>query len=148
MQIETKYFGQLDVKEEEIITFPNGIPGFIEEKSFVLLPFDEGGLFQVLQSTNAVDPAFIVVDPFLFVKEYQIELDDPTLEQLEIEKEAQVRIVSIVTVKEPLKASTANLKAPIVINQEKNIAKQVLTLQTTYETREKIFNQTSKEEVE
>ncbi|MFC4387024.1 flagellar assembly protein FliW [Gracilibacillus marinus] len=148
MQIETKYFGQLDVKEEEIITFPNGIPGFIEEKSFVLLPFDEGGLFQVLQSTNGVDPAFIVVDPFLFVKEYQIELDDATLEQLEIEKEQQVRIVSIVTVKEPLTASTANLKAPIVINQEKQIAKQVLTLQTTYETREKIFNKTSKEEVE
>ncbi|WP_018931039.1 flagellar assembly protein FliW [Gracilibacillus lacisalsi] len=148
MQIETKYFGEIDVKEEEIIHFPQGIPGFLEEKEFVLLSFEESGLFQVLQSTKGMDPAFVVVDPFLFVKDYQFKLDDTTVEQLEINEEKDVLVLAIVTVKDPLTSSTANLHAPIVINQTKKIAKQYITKNQNYTTREEIFKVTSKEEVE
>ncbi|WP_208587486.1 flagellar assembly protein FliW [Gracilibacillus suaedae] len=148
MQIETKYFGEIDVKDEAIIHFPQGIPGFIDEKNFVLLSFEESGLFQVLQSTNGIDPAFVVVDPFLFVKDYQFELDDPTLEQLKIKKEKDVLVLAIITVKEPLTTSTANLHAPVVINQTTKLAKQYITKNQTYTTKESIFKATSKEEVE
>ncbi|MFD2655570.1 flagellar assembly protein FliW [Gracilibacillus thailandensis] len=148
MRIKTKYFGEVDVKEEEIIHFPQGIPGFLEEKEFVLLSFEESGLFQVLQSTNGMDPAFVVVDPFLFVKDYQFKLDDTTLEQLEINEEKDVLVLAIVTVKDPLTSSTANLHAPIIINQTKKVAKQYITKNQNYTTREAIFIATSKEEEE
>jgi flagellar assembly factor FliW len=148
MRIKTKYFGEVDVKEEEIIHFPQGIPGFLEEKEFVLLSFEESGLFQVLQSTNGMDPAFVVVDPFLFVKDYQFKLDDTTLEQLEINEEKDVLVLAIVTVKDPLTSSTANLHAPIIINQTKKVAKQYITKNQNYTTREVIFIATSKEEEE
>ncbi|MGN8647380.1 flagellar assembly protein FliW [Gracilibacillus sp. HCP3S3_G5_1] len=148
MQIETKYFGEIEVKEEEIIHFPYGIPGFLEEKKFVLLSFEESGLFQILQSTNSVNPAFVVVDPFLFVKNYQFNLDDTTLEQLEIKEEKDVLVLAIVTVKDPLTTSTANLHAPLVINQNKKLAKQYITKNQQYSTKETIFTPTLKEEVE
>ncbi|WP_163578996.1 flagellar assembly protein FliW [Gracilibacillus saliphilus] len=148
MQIESKYFGEIDVKEEAIIHFPQGIPGFVNEKEFVLLSFEESGLFQVLQSTTGIDPAFVVVDPFLFVKNYQFELDDSTIEQLEIKEEKDVLVLAIVTVKEPLITSTANLHAPVVINQTAKLAKQYITKNQNYTTKELIFNTTSKEEVE
>ncbi|QGH34051.1 flagellar assembly protein FliW [Gracilibacillus salitolerans] len=148
MQIKTKYFGETEVKEEEIIHFPHGIPGFLEEKNFVLLSFEESGLFQVLQSTKGVNPAFIVVDPFLFMKDYQFKLGDLTIEQLEIKEEKDVLVLAIVTVKDPLVTSTANLNAPIVINQTKKLAKQYITKNQKYTTRDEIFKQTSKEEVD
>src|SRR5699024_3169390 len=148
MQIKTKYFGEIEVKEEEVLHFPNGIPGFVEEKDFVLLNFEENGLFQVLQSTKEADPAFVVVDPFLFEKDYQLELDDITIEQLQIKEEKDVLVYALVTVKDPLSTSTANLHAPIVINQTKKLAKQYITNNPNYTTRDSIFNPSSKEEVD
>lgn len=148
MKINTKYFGEIEVKEEEVFQFPNGIPGFVEEKDFVLLSFEENGLFQVLQSTNDTDPAFVVVDPFLFEKDYQLELDDITIEQLQIKEEKDVLVYALVTVKDPLSTSTANLHAPIVINQTKKLAKQYITNNQNYTTRESIFEPSSKEEVD
>lgn len=32
MIIHTKYHGQMNIKEEQIILFESGIPGFLEEK--------------------------------------------------------------------------------------------------------------------
>ncbi|MDX8044600.1 flagellar assembly protein FliW [Gracilibacillus sp. S3-1-1] len=148
MQINTKYFGEIDVKEEEVIHFPQGIPGFSEEKQFVLLSFEENGLFQVLQSTNHVHPAFVVVDPFLFKQDYQFELDEPTQEQLAIKTQEDLLTLAIVTVKDPLTTSTANLQAPIIINQTKKLAKQYITKSEQYTTRETIFTQASQKEVD
>ena len=39
MKFETKYFGTVEVPPDEVITFPNGLFGFEEERSFLLLPF-------------------------------------------------------------------------------------------------------------
>lgn len=143
MRIETKYFGVVEMKEEDIIRFPQGIPGFLDEKDFVLLNFEESGLFQVLQSIHQQNPAFVVIDPFLFVEDYQFKLDDATINQLSIEKKEEVRALSIVTVREPLTTSTANLQAPVIINQSNKQAKQLVTMHSKYTTREAIFQQSS-----
>ncbi|SER40768.1 flagellar assembly factor FliW [Gracilibacillus ureilyticus] len=143
MRIETKYFGEVEVNESEIIIFPQGIPGFQGENKFILQSFEEGGLFQILQSTNNIDPAFVVVDPFLFVNDYQFKLDEATIEQLQIKLKEDVRVLAIVTVKEPLTSSTANLQAPVVINTQNNHAKQLISIKSNYLTREAIFQQTS-----
>ncbi|WP_054787089.1 flagellar assembly protein FliW [Gracilibacillus dipsosauri] len=143
MRIETKYFGVVEIKEEDIIRFPQGIPGFLDEKDFVLLNFEESGLFQVLQSIHQQNPAFVVIDPFLFVKDYQFKLDDATINQLSIEKKEEVRALSIVTVREPLTTSTANLQAPVIINQSNKQAKQLVAMHSKYTTREAIFQQSS-----
>ncbi|KAB8139479.1 flagellar assembly protein FliW [Gracilibacillus oryzae] len=148
MRIETKYFGEVEVNEAEIITFPQGIPGFQEEKEFILQSFEEGGLFQILQSTANIDPAFVVVDPFLFVQDYEFKLDDATMKQLQIKQKEDVRVLAIVTVKEPLTKSTANLQAPVVMNHSNKYAKQLISLKSNYKTREAIFQQTSTKEEE
>ncbi|UOQ85172.1 flagellar assembly protein FliW [Gracilibacillus salinarum] len=143
MQMQTKYFGDIEVQQHQMIDFPQGIPGFLDEKEFVLLDFDESGLFQVLQSTNAIDPAFIVINPFLYVKDYEVDIDDNTLNSLEIQEQKQVEIRTIITVKDPLTASTANLQAPIIINSDNRLAKQYITNEKHYSTAEKIFQNTS-----
>ncbi len=149
MNIETKYQGTVEINDENIITFSKGIPAFEEEKQFVLLPLEEGTPFFVLQSTATTDVAFIVLNPFEVVSNYQIKLPDATLEMLEIEKEEDVATFVVLTVKEPFAETTANLQGPIIINVNKQKGKQLLLSDTDYQTKHPIFKeaalQTTKE---
>lgn len=141
MQLETKYNGTIEINDKQIITFEQGIPAFEEETSFLLLPFEEGTPFFVLQSTKTVDVAFIIIDPFQYVPNYKVKLPDATIEQLEIEKEEDVAIFVILTIREPFTDTTANLQAPIIINAKKQKGKQLLMSQSPYKTRHDIFKQ-------
>lgn len=149
MQIETKYQGTFEIKEESIITFSKGIPAFEDEKKFVLLPLEEGTPFFVLQSISTTDVAFIVLNPFEFVSNYQVKLPDVTLDMLEIEKEEDVATFVVLTVKEPFSETTANLQGPIIINVNKQLGKQLLLSDSDYKTKHPIFKeaalQTAKE---
>ncbi|MFA9458575.1 flagellar assembly protein FliW [Halalkalibacter sp. AB-rgal2] len=144
MKIKTKYIGEIDVKDEQIITFPTGIPAFDDETSFVLHPFDEQSPFLVLQSTKSVEIAFILVNPFDFVPNYEVKLQESTKEQLNIEKPEEVSTYVLLTVKEPFAETTANLQGPIIINVRTNKAKQILMSDSSYTTKHQIFKQATK----
>ncbi|GGM35427.1 flagellar assembly factor FliW [Paraliobacillus quinghaiensis] len=139
MQIQTKYFGELTINEDALIQFPHGIPGFLTEKAFVLLPLEEDSVFYVLQSTQTKELAFVVVNPFHFTKGYELNLDDNTIESLQITSEQDVQVFVIMSLKEPFQTSTANLQAPVIINHKKQIAKQYITNSKRYTTKEAIF---------
>lgn len=148
MKIKTSYFGEVKIDEKDIIYFEQGLPGFLEEKEFVLLSFDEPLAFQVLQSVSTETLAFIVVFPFDFKKDYKVDLNDHILEQLKIETEDDVLILSIVTLKDHLNISTANLQAPIIINRHSRLGKQYIMHESSFSTKEKIFNSSIMKEEE
>ena len=127
MKIQTKYFGEVTIYEADIITFPNGILGFPDEKKFILLDIPDNPSFLVLQSINDANIAFIVIPPHQLYQDYELKVDDTTLELLEIESEKDVTLLSIVTLKENFTDSTINLQAPIIINHNKKLAKQYIT---------------------
>ncbi|GEM01717.1 flagellar assembly factor FliW [Halolactibacillus halophilus] len=145
MKIKTKYFDEVEINEEDIITFQNGLPGFLEEKQFVLMNLEET-VFQVLQSVTTKALAFIVVNPFGFKSDYSFELDDQVVEQLKIESSDDVSILSIVTLRDTLAASTANLKAPLVINVKEKEGKQYIIQKTDDSTKEYIFKTVNQKE--
>ncbi|MFD2615836.1 flagellar assembly protein FliW [Terrilactibacillus laevilacticus] len=136
MNIETKYFGKQAIHENEIISFPQGIPGFLEEKAFIIQPFGEA--FFILQSIKDPQVAFVVTSPFIYFKDYEVDLPDPLIEQLEINDAKEVGVFVIVHIHDPFKDSTVNLKAPIIINQRKQIGKQYIINDTTYKTRQRL----------
>ncbi|MCL7746736.1 flagellar assembly protein FliW [Halalkalibacter alkaliphilus] len=141
MKLETKYQGQIDVNEKRFILFDKGIPAFENETSFVLLPFEEGTPFFVLQSTKTPEVAFILISPFDFVPGYQVKLPDSTLEVLEIDKAEDVATFVMLTVKEPFNDTTANLQAPVIINANKQKGKQLLMSDSSYQTKHAIFKE-------
>ena len=143
MKINTKYHGDIEVKPEDILTFDNGIPGFGEEKQFVLLPLPENEWFHILQSVTTHQLGFVVTDPFVFFKDYDFELDQASVELLEHPAEKEVQVLSILTVRETLHQSTANLQAPIIINLANRKGKQVILTNTDYQTKHLIFAQTA-----
>lgn len=141
MKIKTKYHGEITIEEKDIIQFKQGIPGFLDEKQFVMTPLDETGLYHILQSVHTAGIAFIITNPFHFFNTYEFDLDDVTMEKLEIESEQDIAIYSILTVQDVFEQSTINLQAPIVMNHRKRLGKQVILTNTSYQTKHKFINQ-------
>ncbi|MEM1502950.1 flagellar assembly protein FliW [Domibacillus sp. 8LH] len=139
MKIETKYHGEKEIKNEDIITFSSGIPGFESEKEFTLLSFPDNDVFYALQSISTPSLSFVVTDPFSFFIDYNVQIDDATIEALSIEKEEDVTLLNILTVRDPFEETTANLQAPLVINKKTNSARQLILTGTPYETRHSLF---------
>ncbi|MEC2077887.1 flagellar assembly protein FliW [Metabacillus fastidiosus] len=142
MIIETKYHGEVEIEANEIITFEHGIPGFLDEKEFILLPLEEGSPYLILQSKKTNELGFIVVNPFLFFKDYEFDLSEADEAVLKLKSENDVELYCILTIKEPFELSTANLQAPIIINSKTKLAKQVILNDQKYVTRHNIFVKT------
>ncbi|OES46051.1 flagellar assembly protein FliW [Domibacillus iocasae] len=139
MKIKTKYHGEKEIKQEDILTFSSGVPSFENEKKFVLLAFPDNNIFYALQSVSTPDLSFVVTDPFSFFIDYNVKIDDATIDALAIEKEEDVTLLNILTVRDPFEETTANLQAPVVINKKTRSGRQLILTGTPYETRHNLF---------
>lgn len=135
MKVQTAYFGEVEIDSSHILNFEHGIPGFEEEKQFIVLPIEEESAFQVLQSIQTATLSFIVIDPYTVAIGYSFDLDDASVHTLQINSEKEVAVFTIVTLKDTLAESTVNLKAPIVINTANKKAKQVILNNEAYSIR-------------
>jgi flagellar assembly factor FliW len=134
MKLQTKFEESIEIQESDIIRFEQGLPGFEDEKQFVLLPM-EGTPFSILQSVATTELAFVTADPFVFFKEYDFELSTSDQEQLKVKKPEEVSVQVIVTVADQFEKSTANLQAPVIINKKQSIGKQLVLTDFEYKTR-------------
>lgn len=133
MIIETSRFGQLEVDEERLITFPDGILGFPEDSRYALVQTGEGSAFYWLQSVTRPELAFVVCDPRLFVSDYKVpvKLEDLQLIDLADMENAQVFII-VNKVDETL---TGNFQGPLVVNVANRLGKQLVLSDKRYLTR-------------
>lgn len=142
MKLNTTNFGQIDIDEEKIIHFKEGILGFEVEKEFIIIyNEDEENPFQWLQSIKSPDLAFVIINPFTVFEDYEITISDAVQKKLNIEDEKDVAIYSIVVVPEDLKKMTVNLAGPIIININKRLGKQVILDDSRYTTKHYVFKQ-------
>jgi flagellar assembly factor FliW len=137
MKIETKYFGALELEKKDCIEFPAGLPGFESYHRFVLLPVDELGTYFALQSVEEAGLSLIVTNPYLFYKDYEVDIDE---EDLGIERPENVAVYNVVTLRDPFEMSTLNLQAPIVINTPKGTAKQLILNHPDYKTKHPLIS--------
>lgn len=140
MQIETKFHGKMDVNEKNVWQLPKGMPGFEEEKDFVLLPIEGNNVFQVLQSVGTPEVAFIVGNPYSFTEDYSFKIDEPTIELLKVEQAEDIFVLGIVSLKEPFDASTINLQAPLIFHTKNKTAKQMILNDDIFSLRHPIGN--------
>lgn len=141
MKLQTTRLGEIEVYPDQIITFPKGILSFEEYKQFAILPAEENeeNPFFFLQSTEEESLCFFMLDTFIFFTEYNIELDEPTIKDLEITSPEEILIFTIVTAKESLKEATTNLKGPIIVNIKKKLGKQILLDKGDYLIKQPLF---------
>ncbi|MEL1136143.1 flagellar assembly protein FliW [Desulfitobacterium sp. THU1] len=139
MKIDTTRFGTLEVSEKQIIHFPEGIPGFLNEKAFVHLPHEPESPFSFLQSTMEANLSFLLVNPFAFIQDYEFSLEEKVTEELGVSEENPPQVFVIATVRENIKDMSVNLLAPIVVNESKGIARQVILDKPEYAIRHRLF---------
>lgn len=148
MQLQTALLGELEIDENHIITFPEALPGFAEEREFVLIPLAENSPFGYLQSIKTMDLCLVVADPFAFFVDYEIELDAESLIKLKIiDGKTNFALYNILTIPEDFKQTTANLLAPIIINADKKTGLQFIASNSDYTTKHFIFPQKTSENI-
>ncbi|PAK47139.1 flagellar assembly protein FliW [Priestia megaterium] len=139
MKISTSYHGDIEIDNQQTLTFNQGIPGFLEETEFVILPLPEAQAFQVLQSIQTKEVAFIITDPFQFFLDYDFQLEPQEIEKLQLQQVEDAAVYVLLTMSNSVEKITANLQAPVIINTKKQLAKQVILMNTAYETKHRLF---------
>ena len=148
MKLTTKNFGDIDIDENKIISFADGIPGFPDDDKYVLLndDLDENGEespFLWMQSVKDGDICFILIDALTIFSDYDPQVDkDDLLDLGDYEKDGY-NIYNIAKFPSETKDATVNLKAPIVVNYSAKLGKQVVCMNEEYTVRHKIFGSTS-----
>jgi flagellar assembly factor FliW len=147
MKLVTSRFGEIAIEQEKLLTFTQGIPGFEDKRSFIMLQPDLEIPFTFMQSAEDGNLAFLVTDPFLYFPEYQFDLPEGTQEELEIKNPEDIMIRSIVSIHSETNEFALNLLGPIIVNTQRKIGKQVILHQSSYKTKHPIkLEERTKEE--
>ena len=147
MKLQTKYFGQIDYDEEDILSFSSGLFGFEEEQQFLLLPFDgSDGNMLCLQSVATPALAFVAMNPFSLLADYSPVLQSGELSALGVKENHDLAYYVLCVVKNPVSDSTVNLKCPVAVNPATRVACQVILETDRYEMRHPLAQFGRKEE--
>lgn len=141
MKLNTARFGEYEYRQEDVLTFPKGIFGFPDEKEFLLLTQFSEEPFMWLQSVHSPQLAFVLLDPWVVMSEYKIDLSEDVKRALKIVSKDQVMVMGIVVIPDDPKLMTINLRAPIVMNVKDRLAEQVILPDDLYPIRYKIFSE-------
>lgn len=131
MKIKTKPYGEIEVNEKQRVHISEGIIGFEGISHYYLIDSKEGP-FYWLQAEGEPGLAFLLVDPRIFMNNYQLEVKDSDLALLNIENKEDLLDFAIVTVPEEHSKISANLMGPIIINRKTRKAKQVISENDEY----------------
>jgi len=137
--IQTSRFGQVQLNNEDVITFAEGLLGFQDLRTFVLLDDPNDDIFAWLQSCESPAIAFPVLEPELFSETYKINLSKSDLEVLQMPDSKRARAFCIITIPDDPTLMTANMKAPLVVNVDKKRARQCVLQDNNLAIREPIF---------
>ena len=129
MRVKTRMFGEIEIAEEKIITFPNGIIGFADMTKFTLIFDEEQGStagIRWLQSLDEPGFAMPVMDPLTVKEDYNPEVDDELLKNIGKVTADNILVLVTVTVPSDLTKMSVNLQGPIIINVDECKACQVI----------------------
>lgn len=137
---DTLRFGPIEVEDEKVIHFPEGIPAFEQEHEFVIIPYDEESPYVFLQSLKTPDLAFLMTMPFIFFPDYEFELDDENQQKLGLERQEDMLLYVLLTIPQGrVQDMTANLVAPLVINVANQQGRQLVLEHSPYQTKHRLF---------
>lgn len=146
MKLKTRHFGEINIDEDKIIEFEEGLPGFPDDKQFILLEnlddvAEDGarGVFYWLQSTSDGNVAFILMDACSVMPHYNPLVNRDEIASLGEYDEEEYLIYNVVVLPDKVKNMSVNLLAPVVINPNTRRGKQVIALNDEYTVHHMVF---------
>jgi flagellar assembly factor FliW len=135
LKIKTTRFGTITIGEEMIIAMPFGMLGFPDKKRFVILQHKENSPFFWYQSVDDPALAFVIMSPFLFKADYNVDVED-IVRQMSWDKEKEKNNLELYVVVNIPRGSpdrmTANLIGPILVNNKTRQAVQMVIANSPY----------------
>lgn len=132
--VASRVLGEIEVAHESTLTFPAGVLGFPEAREFTLVATSRAG-FYWLQSLEYDALTFLVIDPFLHLPDFSIDVPDEEMGILGVDA-SEIVVLGIVTLPPgPDDPLTVNLQGPLVINSNKGLGKQLILGDSAYGLR-------------
>ena len=140
MQLETERFGTLEIPDESIVGFEEGLYGFVDQRRFALLPVDKDqSRLLWLQSLDDPDLALLMMDPTLISPEYNPPVDPADLRALGLGSIQEGIVMAICVLNADAAKITANLQAPLIFNPAARKGRQVIGLDPSLPVRQPVF---------
>lgn len=119
------------------ICFEKGLPGFDGLKEFDLVAMEQLGFFN-LSASQDENISLLLVDPYMYFPNYEVEIDDAIMSRLNIKDANDVLILSVVTLNNDIEKVTLNLRAPIIVNINSGDAEQLILNREDYLVRQSL----------
>lgn len=143
MKANTRLFGEIDIPEEKIITFDQGVLGFEDCKKFTIIydsSKEEGTSVSWLQCMDEPELAFPMISPFHAIEDYNPVVEMELLNSLGELTDENIVLFVFINVKSDITKMTANMKAPIIINSDTRKGAQIIVENTEYEIKYNIYD--------
>lgn len=144
MKAVTRVFGEIDIEEDKIIKFVNGLIGFPELTDFALIHDEvkekDGKGIRWLQSMQEPGFAMPVVDPLTILNDYNPKVEDELLKPLGELNSDDMLVLTTITVPSDLTKMSINLRGPIVINAKERKACQLVVEGDEYSVKYPIYD--------
>ncbi|HEY2826799.1 MAG TPA: flagellar assembly protein FliW [Pirellulales bacterium] len=125
MKIDSIRFGSIDIEPDDLLHFPSGLLGLEDCRHWVLLADADNDALGWLQNSSRPEIALAVVCPRRFVPDYQVRVSRGELAPLELTEVREAQVLAIIGKNDA--GITLNLKAPLVINLQRRVGRQVIT---------------------
>jgi flagellar assembly factor FliW len=113
--IESTRFGSLEIADDAVIEFPNGLIG-LGGSRYVLIAREESAPFLWLHSVDDPSLAIPVTSPWQFFASFEVEISDSEAQRIGIADPSQAEVLVTVRAGESIEDFRANLRAPILIS--------------------------------
>ena len=123
INVTTSRFGGLQVKEDRVINFADGLLGFPEIKRYVLMEYGDTPL-KWLQAVDNPDVAFIVASPSVISPGFKVQLQEFERRKLKLQDDADLAVLVILRVEGD--KVIANLNGPLAINSRLMVGMQTV----------------------
>lgn len=142
MKITTRIFGEIEIADDKIIVFENGIIGFPDLKNFALIHDEEKGTntgIRFMQSLDEPNFAMPVMDPLLVKPDYDPKVDDELLASAGNISSDNILVLVTATIPGDLTKMSVNLQGPFIINVEEHKACQIIVENGDYPVKFPIY---------
>lgn len=147
MQIDSTRFGRIEIREDAVLTFPEGLIG-LPGTQWALIAQSEDSPFYWLHSVDDGDLALPVTNPWIFFSGYEARVSDDDASEIGIEAPEEATIFCVVRAAERPEDFTVNLLAPVVVHAARRTGKQVINEAGGYRVREPLFSEVELNAVE
>ncbi len=138
--IKTK-LGEREIARDSIIYFPHGLIGLDDKREFVLLQVRENSPFLLLQCVTDPGLGLLVADPYPFLPDYDIKLEQAEKKILRVENIRQIAVLVTVTIpRNRPEETTLNLSGPIIVNTKARIGLQAPQLNAKHPTHYRLVD--------